>query len=140
MSISKWKNKAGVTYAYEIISHYDPETKQSRPKKVYLGRVNPETGEIEPTSGKRGRPRKQPEEPQVPEPAPGEEADYEKLYREAQKELKELEIQYARQQETITQLRMELAAEKDRARELDVCVRRVYEAVRKVAERPEENS
>ena len=134
MSISTWTNKAGNRYAYEIISHYDPETKQSRPKKVYLGRVNPETGEIEPTSGKRGRPRKQPETPEVPEPAPGEAADYEKLYRESQKELKELEILNTRQQETLTQLRMELAAEKNRARELDVCVRRIYEQVRKLAE------
>ncbi len=136
MSISTWTNKAGTRYAYEIISHYDPETKQSRPKKVYLGRVNPETGEIEPTSGKRGRPRKmdKPEVSEVPGPASGEMPNYAKLYQEAQKELKELEILNARQQETITQLRMELATEKDRARELDGCVRRVYEQVRKLAE------
>lgn len=102
--------------------------------------MNEETGEIEPTSGKRGRPRKQPETPEVPEPAPGEPADYEKLYRELQKEMKKLEIQYARQQETITQLRMELSAEKDKNRELDVCVRRVYESVRKVVEKTEQDT
>ena len=60
MSIVKYKNQSGVTYAYEATSQYDPSTKQSRPKRKYLGRVNPETGEIVPTTGKRGRPRKNP--------------------------------------------------------------------------------
>ena len=58
MSIVKYKNQSGVTYAYEATSQYDPSTKQSRPKRKYLGRVDPETGEIVPTTGKRGRPRK----------------------------------------------------------------------------------
>ena len=45
MSIVKYKNQSGVTYAYEQTSVYDPEKKQSRPKRKYLGRVDPETGE-----------------------------------------------------------------------------------------------
>ena len=60
MSIVKYKNQSGITYAYEATSQYDPSTKQSRPKRKYLGRVDPETGEIIPTTGKRGRPPKNP--------------------------------------------------------------------------------
>jgi hypothetical protein len=58
MAIVKYKNQSGVTYAYEQTSVYDPEKKQSRPIRKYLGRVDPETGEIISTQGKRGRPRK----------------------------------------------------------------------------------
>ena len=58
MAIVKYKNQSGVTYAYESISEWDPVKKQSRPKRKYLGRVDPETGEIISTAGKRGRPKK----------------------------------------------------------------------------------
>lgn len=58
MAIVKYKNQSGITYAYESISEWDPVKKQSRPKRKYLGRVAPETGEIIPTAGKRGRPKK----------------------------------------------------------------------------------
>ena len=40
---------------YESTSYYDPETKQSRPKRKYLGTEDPETGELIPSTGKRGR-------------------------------------------------------------------------------------
>lgn len=56
MAIVKFKNQSGVTYAYESIAVWDPEKKQSRPKRVYLGRVDEKTGEIISTAGKRGRP------------------------------------------------------------------------------------
>ena len=58
MAIVKYKNQSGIEYAYESTSSWDPVKKQSRPKRKYLGRVEPETGEIIPTAGKRGRPRK----------------------------------------------------------------------------------
>ena len=58
MSIVTYKNQSGVTYAYEQSSSYDAQKKQSRPIKKYLGRVDPETGEIIKTTGKRGRPSK----------------------------------------------------------------------------------
>ena len=54
MAIVKYKNQSGVTYAYESISEWDPVKKQSRPKRKYLGRVDPETGEIISTAGKLG--------------------------------------------------------------------------------------
>lgn len=58
MPIVKYKNQSGVTYAYDQTSVYDPEKKQSRPVRKYLGRVDPETGEIISTKGRRGRPPK----------------------------------------------------------------------------------
>lgn len=56
MSIVKYTNKkTGVVTLYESTSHYDPETKQSRPVRKYLGREDPVTGELIPSTGKRGR-------------------------------------------------------------------------------------
>lgn len=76
MSIVKYKNQSGVTYAYEQTSVYNAEKKQSRPVRKYLGRVDPETGEIISTKGKRGRPK------QTASDAAGESAkkDYKALY------------------------------------------------------------
>ena len=56
MSIVRYTNKkTGVVTLYESTSYYDPVTKQSRPKRKYLGKEDPETGELIPSSGKRGR-------------------------------------------------------------------------------------
>ena len=79
MSIVRYTNKkTGVVTLYESTSHYDPETKQSRPIRKYLGIEDPETGELIPSTKQRGRKKK------------GEESssstsqrlkkDYEKLY------------------------------------------------------------
>ena len=43
---------------YESVSHYDPEKKASRPIRTYLGQEDPVTGELIPSSGRRGRPKK----------------------------------------------------------------------------------
>lgn len=74
MAIVKYKNQSGITYAYESISEWDPVKKQSRPKRKYLGRVDPATGEIISTKGKRGRPKKD------PHAVPAEERDYKQMY------------------------------------------------------------
>lgn len=56
MSIVRYTNKkTGQVALYESTSYYDPVTKQSRPKRKYLGIEDPETGELIPSSGKRGR-------------------------------------------------------------------------------------
>ena len=63
MSIVKYTNKkTGVVTLYESTSHYDPETKQSRPVRKYLGREDPVTGELIPSSGKRGRKKGSPQD------------------------------------------------------------------------------
>lgn len=55
MSISKSYNKQnGVTYVYEVIENYwDKEKKQSRSKRKLIGKIDPVTGEIVPTSPRR---------------------------------------------------------------------------------------
>ncbi len=40
--------KTGIKYAYESTSYWDKEKKQPRSKRRYLGKVDPETGEIIP--------------------------------------------------------------------------------------------
>lgn len=46
--------RSGITYAYESVSYWDKDKKQSRAKRTLIGRVDDETGEIVPTDG-RGR-------------------------------------------------------------------------------------
>ncbi len=38
--------KTGIKYAYESVSYWDKEKQQPRSKRKYLGKVDPETGEI----------------------------------------------------------------------------------------------
>ena len=77
MSISKSYNKQnGVTYVYEVIENYwDKEKKQSRSKRKLIGKIDPMTGEIVPTSS-RGRPKKHEDTD-----------DYRHMYEKVQKEL-----------------------------------------------------
>jgi len=53
--VKHYDKKTGKTRVYESTPHYDPLTKQSRPKRKYLGTLDPETGELIPSSGRRGR-------------------------------------------------------------------------------------
>lgn len=53
--VKHYDKKTGKTRVYESAPHYDPVTKQSRPKRKYLGTLDPETGELIPSSGRRGR-------------------------------------------------------------------------------------
>ena len=89
MSIVRHKNKkSGSIIVYESTSHYDPVTKQSRPKRKYLGIEDPETGELIPSSGKRGRKRAGTEKKDVPE-VKNPELDCRRLCQEMEKGLKE---------------------------------------------------
>ena len=54
MSIVRYTNKkTGAVTLYESTSHYDPVTKQSRPIRKYLGRLDPETGELIPSTKRK---------------------------------------------------------------------------------------
>ena len=57
MAVVKYTHKDGTQYAYSSLACWDPERKQNRPVRKYLGKVDPNTGEIIPSSGKRGRPQ-----------------------------------------------------------------------------------
>lgn len=53
MSIVKQLDKrSGITYAYESVSRWDKEKKQSRSTRRLFGRVDDETGEIKLTDGR----------------------------------------------------------------------------------------
>lgn len=44
--------KTGTKYAFESVSFWDKEKKQPRSKRKYLGKVDPETGNIIPSRGR----------------------------------------------------------------------------------------
>ena len=51
----KPKGEDGPTYAYDSTSYWDKDLKQPRSTRKYLGVVDEATGEIIPSSGRRGR-------------------------------------------------------------------------------------
>lgn len=117
MSIVRYVNKkTGTVALYESTSYYDPETKQSRPKRKYLGTEDPETGELIPSSGKRGRKKMQEGAPPAKREKPEDKykAKYEKLLQECadkDAQIKELEHEnkrlrfgLARMKEVITDI------------------------------------
>ena len=56
MTIVHYRDKrTGRVQVYESTPNYDPKTKQSRPKRKYLGTLDPVTGELVPSSGRPGR-------------------------------------------------------------------------------------
>lgn len=62
--VKHYDKKSGKIRVYESTPHYDPVTKQSRPIRKYLGTLDPETNELIPSSGRRGR-RPSPSGPQA---------------------------------------------------------------------------
>ena len=76
MAIVKQHDKrSGITYAYESHSYWDPEKKMVRAKRKLIGRINPETGEIEATDGRMKKSREE-------KSSVSETPDYKKLYEE----------------------------------------------------------
>lgn len=110
MSIVRHRDKnSGTVRVYESTSHYDPVSKQSRPKRKYLGTEDPETGELIPSSGRRGRRRVKPANTGEAAKVVG--PDYRRLYEECRKECSEKDAALRR-------------LERER-RELLECVRRM---------------
>jgi transposase len=56
--VKQFDKRIGVTYAYKSTSYWDKEKKQSRSKRELIGIVDPETGEIKPTTKKKREPTK----------------------------------------------------------------------------------
>jgi transposase len=44
--------RSGITYAYQSVSYWDKEKKQSRARRTLIGRVDTETGKVVPTDGR----------------------------------------------------------------------------------------
>ena len=63
--VTQTDKRSGITYAYDTTYRWDKEKKQSRAKRVCVGKVDPQTGKIVPT---RGRAKKR--ESNILEPLP----------------------------------------------------------------------
>ena len=48
--IKQFDKRSGITYVYDSKSYYDKEKKCSRAKRTLIGKIDPDTGEIIPTS------------------------------------------------------------------------------------------
>ena len=94
MSIVRYRNpKTKSIYLYESTQKWDPVKKQARPVRKYLGKEDPVTGELIPSTGKRGRKPKEKaagegtetdaSTGQISEPA----KDFRALYEESQRKL-----------------------------------------------------
>lgn len=53
-------NSHGIKYAYESVSYWDKDKKAPRSRRKYIGKVDPETGEIIPPKPKRNAPTEEP--------------------------------------------------------------------------------
>ncbi|MEA3422595.1 MAG: hypothetical protein U9Q80_02150 [Bacillota bacterium] len=51
-TVYQTNKKTGITYAYESVSYWDKEKRQSRAKRKCIGKVDPITKEIIPTRKK----------------------------------------------------------------------------------------
>ena len=117
MSIVRYVNKdTGQVALYESTSYYDPETKQSRPKRKYLGIEDPETGELIPSSGKRGRKKKT--ESVTPSRKEKQEEKYKLKYEKLLKECEEKEARIKHLEHENKRLAIGLTRLKDTAAEI----------------------
>ena len=90
--------KTGLVTAYRSEARWDPEKGYSVPKRTYLGIVDPVTKEIIPSSGKRGRKKKE----RTPDPAPSPSE-----YEEAALELEQLRMSLRNLQEQVQTMQKE---------------------------------
>ena len=88
-----YQEKNGSRYAYESISYWDKEKKAPRTKRKYLGRVDPETGEIIKAKAKGKKGASAPDDSVIRE----KEEEILKL----QKELEEMTARYHEARETL---------------------------------------
>ena len=111
MSIVKHTDKeTGRTYVYESTPHYDPATKQQRPKRKYLGMLDPVTGELIPSAGKRGR---KPGAKNILPPGPKKSASIDIPESELRSQLKQLKSEV----QALSQKNLELCKEIDNLRQ-----------------------
>ena len=121
MSIVKLR-RGDVTYCYESESYWDPELKQPRARRKLVGKLDPETGAIVPTSGKGGRKKGSKNKPKEKDPSvealkeeAAEAAKYKGLY---EKELDNLAIVKAENESLREELRQLKQVEKELRRKI----------------------
>ena len=117
MSIVRYTNKkTGQVALYESTSYYDPETKQSRPRRKYLGIEDPETGKLIPSSGKRGR--KKALEGNMPAKKISREDKYKVKYEKLLKDFSEKEARIKQLEHENKKLKFSIAKLRDAASEI----------------------
>ncbi len=117
MSIVRYTNKkTGQVALYESTSYYDPETKQSRPRRKYLGIEDPETGKLIPSSGKRGR--KKAQEGNMPAKKISREDKYKVKYEKLLKDFSEKEARIKQLEHENRKLKFSIAKLRDAASEI----------------------
>ena len=117
MSIVRYTNKkTGQVALYESTSYYDPETKQSRPRRKYLGIEDPETGKLIPSSGKRGR--KKAQEGNMPAKKISREDKYKVKYEKLLKDFSEKEARIKQLERENNKLKFSIAKLRDAASEI----------------------
>ena len=122
MSITYVTNKnTGVKYAYETKSVWDSAEKKTTTQRKYLGRVDPITGEIIPTSGVRGK--KKNSEDSMHNPAV-KNLDFKLLYEEVSAERDELTLELAEARRRISALDKQL-------KQADATLERCEKAIRR---------
>lgn len=87
--------KSGIKYAYESVSYWDKDKKQPRSKRKYIGRVDPETGEIITSRRKKSTPT---------DDGQDEKNVYEPLLAQLQEELSQKEAQVGQLQKELGSL------------------------------------
>ena len=97
--------KTGVKYAYKSESYWDKEKQQPRSKRTYIGKVDPETGEI------------------IPKEKRGSHSDSKS--NEVSAELKKLYEEVKEKDAVIAELREELKAERKRVSQLENVIRKI---------------
>lgn len=50
--VTQTDKRTGITYAYDTTYYWDKEKRQSRSKRICVGKIDPETGDIVPTRGR----------------------------------------------------------------------------------------
>lgn len=84
------RSKNGSTYAYRSESYRDPRSGKPRSRREYLGRVDPETGEIVPKRPRRARAGGDAREDSRPDAADARVAALEARIRELEARVEEL--------------------------------------------------
>ena len=85
-TVRHYDKRTGTTYVYESRGYYDREAHKTKHRRRLIGKLN-ENGEVVPT-GKRGRPRKNPE----PDNPDQDSAYYKNLYETCRKECLEKDM------------------------------------------------
>lgn len=135
--IKKYNKKNNTTYVYDSVSYWDKELKQPRSKRKLIGKIDPVTGDVVPTSGRGRKPKTAeavpaPEHPaavsekeplqEIPVPSGMDADELRILYEDCRRKLLETEAALAKAESTVASLTSE---RQEIRKELEQLLRRV---------------